>query len=365
MRVDVVERVDLAAIGRGPALIVDDILDEQCTHAEQFGVTPHPALVRQSLVARCVRDHQHGLVSHVQAPDQFDGVLDALALHHPGGLQHQRVVGGDAEGVAHVGVVVVDAGRRTVVVHHVRNEMRVGPGTQRQLIARRAVDHHVADRMQSRREGTAQVVGNAVQHEPLALPGEVVMMPDGGNARLGDHLGDGQAEGNVEWNGQRVLRHQHVDGVAPDEVVDAAFQFIAQLVDARGDRARTGVGMEQVLLDFLYVGVVEVRLGQQQRALLRGVELAGAVEDIVTHALEHGGPLVDFQGDTVGAGDPERDEPYVAPLHDDLTISAGAGPVCAASARSPPGSRGRVRCAQSSPGDRTPRDRSGAAVRFR
>ena len=325
VRVDVVQGIDLAALRRGRAPVVDHPVDEQRAYSEHFGVVADPLLVLEAFVARGVGDDQDHVPVPVQMLHQLDGVFDALALHDARGLQHEDVVLPQPQRAAHVGVVVVDSARRVVEVHHVGDQVGIGAGAQRQLVARRAVDHHVGHRVEPRRVGVAQVVGHATDHEALALPGEVVVMGDGGDAGLGDHFGDGQAEGNVERDRQGVLGHQHVERKAFDELVEALFQFPPQLVDLLRDPRLAGVGVEQIVGDLLYLRVPELRLGEQNRAFGRSLQLAAAIVAAVAHALQYGGPLGGFQRHAVGSREAERHEPDVAPAHGRSAHVAGGG----------------------------------------
>lgn len=54
----------------------------------------------KSIVARSVGDHQLGL--EAQLVDPFNGVFDALALYHAGGLEVQHFVRGYAQGLPDV-----------------------------------------------------------------------------------------------------------------------------------------------------------------------------------------------------------------------------------------------------------------------
>ncbi len=60
------------------------------------------------------------------------------------------------------------------------------------------------------RKGGLQIVADAVDQEAPALPAEVVVVGDGGQARFGDEFGQGQGEGDIERDGQDILGNERV-----------------------------------------------------------------------------------------------------------------------------------------------------------
>ena len=93
----------------------------------------------------------------------------------------------------------------------------------------------MADGRQARREGGRDVVADAVDREPLALPGEVVVVGDHRDPGLGDQLGEGQPKRQVERDRERVLHEQQVEVEVADERVELGLQVGPQLVDPSRD----------------------------------------------------------------------------------------------------------------------------------
>ena len=99
------------------------------------------------------------------------------------------------------------------------------------------VDDDVADRRQLRREGGRDDVRDGVEEEALALPGQVVVVGDDGDAGLGDQFGQGQPERQVERDRQRVLDDEQLEVEGGAELVQLGLEHRLELVDPPRRRA--------------------------------------------------------------------------------------------------------------------------------
>ena len=176
-------------------MVVEIVGRKDHAHAQQFGGLGQVVQISGTLVSGSVGDDEHG--GQFQATHQFDGLLDALAGHHAGGLQHKVHIVGDTQHLAHLGRHLVGRRRGMVKVHHVGDHHRGNPGPPGQLSGGEGVDGDMDKAVQGGREGGSQEVICRRRHEARALPVEIVVMPHGGDAGFGDKLGKGQPQGNI------------------------------------------------------------------------------------------------------------------------------------------------------------------------
>ena len=92
---------------------------------------------------------------------------------------------------------------------------------------------------------------HGIVHEALAFPVKVVVMRDDGVTRLGDELGNGQAQRQVERNGQGILDDQRFQMELLREFIKLFLEGKPQLVDLLGDVRRADVNREEILMEFL------------------------------------------------------------------------------------------------------------------
>jgi hypothetical protein len=192
----------------------------------------------------------------------------------------------------------------------------------------------VVDGGQRRREGGGDVIGSAVDREALPLPGQVVVVGDDRDARLGDDLRDGEGQRDVERDRQGVLDDEEVEIEVPDEGEQLVAQVSLDRVDPAGDVRGADVGREEVAppdaelldpdggrlaaavedrgVDRLDLGVLEVSLGHKAADLGRPIDLAGEVEAQQAELLQGRGPLGGLERDAVGTRKPRRNEPRPA-----------------------------------------------------
>ena len=79
MGIDILQRVDFAAVRGAPPMLVDDIRYKQRIDLHEFGIFPQTKLVVIAFVTRSMRYNKFGFAA--QPMDQFYGMLDPLALH--------------------------------------------------------------------------------------------------------------------------------------------------------------------------------------------------------------------------------------------------------------------------------------------
>ena len=165
-------------------------------------------------------------------------MLDALARDHPHRLQHEQLVVGETQVGADASGHLVGRRRRVLEVHDVGDDPRRPTQPPCDLLPLRRVDAGMTHVRQRRWEGCADDVGDAVDHEALPLPGQVVVVRQHRDAGLGCELRDGQAQGQVHGDGQRVLRQQHVQLEVTHERVEGRLQVSGELIDLPADRLR-------------------------------------------------------------------------------------------------------------------------------
>ena len=91
------------------------------------------------------------------------------------------------------------------------------------------------------------------------------------------------------------------------EVVDAALEQGAQLVDAAGDPSGADIAPEAGGGDLLHLRMPEVGQRARERARRRRLQFAAEVVALVAQAVEHLRPLERLQRHAVGAGQAERE----------------------------------------------------------
>jgi hypothetical protein len=131
-----------------------------------------------------------------------------------------------------------------------------------------------------------------------------MVMGDAADACLHHYLHQRQPERDVHGNGEAVFRDDELDL----QTCQCLVQFLvddAGLVANLVAYLRTAeLGAKAVPVEFGDGRVHEVGLRDDVGALGRTiVALTSDVEALVTHAVEHFGPLGDLQADTVGTAD--------------------------------------------------------------
>src|SRR5512133_665765 len=99
---------------------------------------------------------------------------------------------------------------RRVEIHHVGDDARGDAMPRGDLLGLDGVDDYVPDGWQVGGKGCCKIIVDAVDLEALTLPVEIVVVGDGRVARLGDELGQGQAERQVERNRHSVFNNQNL-----------------------------------------------------------------------------------------------------------------------------------------------------------
>ncbi len=151
-----------------------------------------------------------------------------------------------------------------------------------------------------------KIVPGRIDHEVLSLPVEIVMMGDDRYSGFRNQLGEGQAEGKVERNGQRVLRHQQVNLIFIDECVKMVFQIFDQSTDVVCYAARPHPDSKTVLINVADLRMGKVGLSHPVGSLGGGVEFAGKVVVGEAFLLENPGPFLGLEADAVRTGQPCR-----------------------------------------------------------
>jgi hypothetical protein len=158
------------------------------------------------------------------------------------------------------------------------------------------------------RESRAQVVAGGGDREALAFPGEVVMVGDGRQARFGDRLRQGQAEGDIHGKGEGVLDQQQVDLETLDEALEVGLEVVLE----PGDLERRLVGAarpgEERRGQVEDGGVGEVSLRDDNGALGGGIAFPGEVEALQAEIGQGVAPLLGLQRDTIRPGEAGRYE---------------------------------------------------------
>ena len=93
------------------------------------------------------------------------------------------------------------------------------------------IDHHVPDLRQIGRECHIQIFPRDIRQEPLPFPEKIVMVGNGGNTRLRDHLGQRQAKRQIQRDRQRVFDHQKIDAELLDERIERLLQLVSGSVE--------------------------------------------------------------------------------------------------------------------------------------
>ena len=66
------------------------------------------------------------------------------------------------------------------------------------------------DGWQVGREGSRKIIANAIDMEALPFPMKIVVVGDGGKARLGDKFRQRQTQRKVEWDRHGILNDEKV-----------------------------------------------------------------------------------------------------------------------------------------------------------
>ncbi len=164
------------------------------------------------------------------------------------------------------------------------------------------------DERVDRREGRVQDVGNDAVGEALALPPVVVVVAEGGHARLLDQRPERDAEGQLHRYGPRVLDDQQLESLGLDPRVENRQELVRQALDLVGHRLGVAIGVERGSRNPRGGRVGEVHGRHQPSGRAEGVDLPGAEADLVTHPLQDGLPLRRLEGHAVDAGQPGCDD---------------------------------------------------------
>ena len=302
------------SLGVGRPRLLDDRVDE---------AEIDPGMVRQfdqrlqvlgSLVARFVTDDELE-PRIVQLRQQRDRMLDALAGHHPGRLQHEDVVGGDSDLIAKVGRELIGLRRRLLEVEHVGNQDRRAASSPRKFLLGERVDGHVLNGRQARRKRHLQKITHRIDGKPVPLPIEIVVMGDHGEFRLGNEMRQGDAQRDVHRQTERVLGNEDVDRELLHEIVQGPFEELGQFVDSPGQIGRASQRSERLLADRKNLRMAEVGFRNLHADGRIAVELAGIPVADVAVIPKDLCPLGALERHAVGTGKPCRNKPNVLWLH--------------------------------------------------
>ncbi len=153
-------------------------------------------------------------------------------------------------------------------------------------------------------------------------------------ARLGDELGQRQAQGQVDGDGQGVLDDEHFQAEAVRKFVQMLFEVNLVILDAFGDARRADVDRKEILVQLRDLRVrlaalvqapplalvndlvdgVDLRMavmgfGDQVADLRRAVALPTEVKAGVSHAFQDRRPLLGFERNPIRARKAGGDKP--------------------------------------------------------
>lgn len=305
--VDVEEGVDFLAEFIHPPELADAVSDKQGVDPGVGDAVVEELYISVPLITTGMGENEFE-ARLLQAAQEFDGMLDAFPGHQPGRLQNKDVIFRDSNLPAEVGGIFVHRRRRRLKIDHIRNHGGGLPVAACDLLLLQAVDHDMLKMGQRGRKGCRQIIRARRDGEPFALPGKVVMVRNGGNPRLCDHLGDGQSEWDMHRNGENILRDEHLEIKPRDEGVEGVLETFLELMHTGGDFARAGGLAKKLRLHFQHFRVIK------KGALVEVANLRGAVEQS-RHPVaggplgfEDGGPLGGFQRDAIRAMEAGGDE---------------------------------------------------------
>ena len=91
--------------------------------------------------------------------------------------------------------------------------------TRSELLGLDRVDDHMPDGWQIGREGGGNIIAHAIDLKALPFPMEIVVMGDGGITCLGNELGEGKAQRQIDGDRQGILDNENFQ-------VEAAGEFV-------------------------------------------------------------------------------------------------------------------------------------------
>ncbi len=145
-----------------------------------------------------------------------------------------------------------------------------------------------------------------------ALPGEVVVVGDGGDALPGEDALQRHAHAEVTRQGRGVLGDQQLNALPLQPAQDPRLDLRRLSLQAFEELPLVGrLAEERDLLLLHGEGVPEGQLREQRGARHLTLELSREHPNLVPHSLEHGDPLLGLERDAVDAADPAYDESYL------------------------------------------------------
>ena len=221
------------AVGRNGAGAVDDFRLDNQRHVQHGGVIAETLFIRWAFVAAEMRDDKIDL-RIFQPIDHLDGMFDAFPRHNARGLQKHDVIRRKPQIGANVLIIVINARRRRLEIEHVRNNAGGQAGAIAQFALRRAVNDDMLHRIKLRRKRHRQKIRDAVDHETLPLPIEIMMMRNRRDAGFGDKFRNRQPKRDVHGNGQRIFRDNQLNVIAADKLINLLLQVLAQMMNITG-----------------------------------------------------------------------------------------------------------------------------------
>ena len=127
-------------------------------------------------------------------------------------------------------------------------------------------------------------------------------MSDGGNLNFCDQFGQCNAEGKMQWNGQRVLGDQNIDVKFIDEFCKLNFDYGLECVYGFSNRRFPSRAAENPIVYPLVLLVLEMGLRDQETPIGVPIQFSGKPETGVTAVFKNFSPFTGFKGDAVDAG---------------------------------------------------------------
>src|SRR3990172_1670943 len=93
-----------------------------------------------------------------------------------------------------------------------------------------------------------KIIAHAIDLKALAFPMKIMMMRDGGKARLGDKFCYRKTKRQIKWDRDCVLNDENFQVKEMCEFIQPFFEIFLQLVDTARHLRRTDVDGEKILV---------------------------------------------------------------------------------------------------------------------
>ncbi len=198
-------------------------------------------------------------------------------------------------------------------VQHVGDQDRRDAAAVAQILLGERIDRHMLDGGQRRRKGSAEHVVDGVDRKPVSFPIEVVVMGDRGKPGLRNEVCQGDPQRDVHRDGQTVLGDQDIDIELACELVERAFEEVADGEDPARDLRAACANPEHAVIDPLDIRVSEVGVRHVHADIGAAVQLAAEPVADMPMVPEHFSPFGAFQRHAVGAGKARPDKTDTTP----------------------------------------------------